>query len=815
MRSFLALVVAAATSLVGLSDAQAKSTFSPARPPAIPLAVRSPYLSCWQQAGSDQGNGGYLAGEWPTFWAGQILGWTGLIRVDDYVFTWMGAPVTSQGNSTPPVVNQTAFYYTSTRSVFQFDVGGLINMTVEFLSNVSPTDYKRQSLPFSYMNVDMASLDGLPHTVQLYSDITAEWISGDRLAIAEWNYDVINGASTATAKKARNSEPEPSAGPALEARQDQESFTTYGTHTAYTGWREAVVHRPSAPPATSGHINPLATAMPTRQKATNTTVPGSDNSTQPSGIAYHRIFRQNQLLFSETSDQTDYGYWYYLTDNTKNLTHAIGEDILVRSAFETDGYLNNTIDGNFRAINDSFPTFAFSKDFGTIGRNNSQSMLFGIALAQEEAVQFEGANGNQSVPSLWTSYFSDELDAMSFYYTDYAEASTQATALDNQIASDSDAAAGSNYTLMTSLAVRQAFGGIYLTNTTDTPLVFLKEISSDGNVNTVDVIFPTHPVFIYLNPVLLKQLLDPLFINQEAGYWPQAYSIHDIGNMYPNATGHNDGMDEMQPLEECGNMLIMTLAYAQRANDNAYLTKHYDILRQWNEYLVEEALIPMNQISTDDFAGALANQTNLAIKGIIGIQAMAQIANRTGHAEDGANYTNIAQSYVTQWQSLGINTAANPPHATLAYGMNDTHGLLYNVFGDKELGLGLVPQTVYDIQSNFYPTVFEKYGVPLDTRHNLTKNDEAMFAASVSSADTRAEFINVISQWINETPTQFPLTDLYDAIAGDYPIVSPATTPIFFKNRPVVGGYFSILALNSAPTTGIYPVANATDVAES
>jgi len=63
--------------------------------------------------------------------------------------------------------------------------------------------------------------------------------------------------------------------------------------------------------------------------------------------------------------------------------------------------------------------------------------------------------------------------------------------------------------------------------------------------------------------------------------------------------------DEMQPLEECGDMMIMTLAYAQRTNDNAYLAKHYSILKQWNEYLVQEALIPANQISTDDFAGAL------------------------------------------------------------------------------------------------------------------------------------------------------------------------------------------------------------------
>lgn len=58
-----------------------ESTFSPLRPPSLPLAVKSPYLSTWLQAGSDGGNGGYLAGEWPTFWTGAVTGWTGMIRV--------------------------------------------------------------------------------------------------------------------------------------------------------------------------------------------------------------------------------------------------------------------------------------------------------------------------------------------------------------------------------------------------------------------------------------------------------------------------------------------------------------------------------------------------------------------------------------------------------------------------------------------------------------------------------------------------------------------------------------------------------------
>lgn len=47
---------------------QTISTFSPARPPALPLAVKSPYLSAWLPAGSNDGNGGYLPGQWPIFY---------------------------------------------------------------------------------------------------------------------------------------------------------------------------------------------------------------------------------------------------------------------------------------------------------------------------------------------------------------------------------------------------------------------------------------------------------------------------------------------------------------------------------------------------------------------------------------------------------------------------------------------------------------------------------------------------------------------------------------------------------------------------
>lgn len=72
-----------------------------------------------------------------------------------------------------------------------------------------------------------------------------------------------------------------------------------------------------------------------------------------------------------------------------------------------------------------------------------------------------------------------------------------------------------------------------------------------------------------------------------------------------------------------------------------YLSDHSqtNLLNQWTGYLVAEALIPAYQISTDDFAGALANQTNLAIKGVIGIQAMAEISGMLGDTTNQQNYS--------------------------------------------------------------------------------------------------------------------------------------------------------------------------------
>ncbi|KAK8244847.1 glutaminase GtaA [Phyllosticta capitalensis] len=661
-------IVLIATCLAAV--ASAASTFTPARPPALPLAVRSPYLNVWLNAGSDGGNGGYIAGKWPVFWSNQVNGWAGMIRVDGTSYTWLGDPG-------PQAVSQTAYDFTSTRSSFTMDVAGKVSMNITFLSPVTPNDLKRQSLTFSYLNVDVVSSDGQNHDVELYSDISAEWVSGDRTQAAQWNY------------------------------------------------------------------------------------------TSSGGLEIHKVFKQNQQLFSEYNDQAEWGNVYYATDSGDGVTYQIGQDTVVRGSFTSGGKLNNQVDDNYRVISNNWPVFGFAKNLGSVGTTPA-STLFSVGLCQQEAIQFLGAQGTVSLPSLWTSYFPDDIAALDFFHKDYATASGISTDLDNKINSDAIAAAGQDYATIVSLGVRQVFAAWALVGTENKTYQFQKEISSNGNVNTVDVIFPAMPILLYTNPDLLKLMMDPLFENQESGNYPNNYSIHDLGAHYPNATGHPDGNDEAMPLEECGNMIIMALAYAQRSGNSDYLNLHYPILNQWSSYLVEEALYPFNQISTDDFAGSLANQTNLALKGIIGIEAMSQIANLTGHADDASKYHQTAVDYITQWQGLAIVNGTNggPAHTTLSYGDAASHGLLYNLYANSLLGFDLVPQSVYDTQSAFYPTIEMKYGVPLDTRHSYTKSDWEMFVAAVSSTDTRDMFIRDLAKWINETPTSRAYTDLYETDSG-------------------------------------------------
>lgn len=507
-------------------------------------------------------------------------------------------------------------------------------------------------------------------------------------------------------------------------------------------------------------------------------------------------------VLAETNDYPSWGSAIWAT-NGSGLTYQSGQDTVVRSLAVTQGSLNNTMDTTMpRAINDRWPVFGFNFALGTLGGAPAAPLVFVLGHARTPAVSYQG---NQIAP-LWQSYWSGWQQMLGAAYSDAITLAplSRAIALDATIARTAIATGGVHYAALCSLVARQAFGGIELVNTTSTPWLLLKEISSDGNVSTIDVIYPMFPILYYVNPLLLKLLLDPVLTYVESGLWPQTYCVHDLGSSYPNASGHNDGGGENMPVEETSNMLIMAAAYILQASSGdaaTYSKAHYKIFKQWADYLNAanggnpsrpNALDPLLQNQTDDFTGTIAHSTNLALKGIIAIGAMGIIARAAGNSADQSTYSSAAASLIGQWAQLGQD--ASQAHLDIAYTESDTaqntgagtYSLKYNAFPDRLLGLKLIPTSVLQEEAGWYLQKEQKYGIPLDSRHTYTKADwELWTAASTDNAQLRQFLINALYSFANTSPSRVPFTDWYDTISD---------TQNGFQARPVMGGLFSLLA---------------------
>lgn len=63
---------------------------------------------------------------------------------------------------------------------------GPVDLTISFLSPITPDDLTRQSLPYSYLTITAESNDGEGHDVQLYTDISAKLVGNDWDAKVNW-----------------------------------------------------------------------------------------------------------------------------------------------------------------------------------------------------------------------------------------------------------------------------------------------------------------------------------------------------------------------------------------------------------------------------------------------------------------------------------------------------------------------------------------------------------------------------------------------------------------------------------------------------
>jgi hypothetical protein len=278
------------------------------------------------------------------------------------------------------------------------------------------------------------------------------------------------------------------------------------------------------------------------------------------------IKRQFQELLTETNDQAEWGQLHFT--GPADVRHESGTSALLRQRFARTGTLQNENDEAFRGIMDEEPVFAFAKEFklskaSTLGSSKSKkraSALFTITHVQDPVTQYASARGLTFMRPLWKSWFPTDQKLIQFHYGDFQSANVLARNYSDQLYIDAYKSGSINYVDIVALSARQALGATSFSGTPENPLIFLKEISSNGNTQTVDVIFPAFPFYLYTNPRWGAYLLEPLIEHQLSGQYPNKYSMHDLGAHFPNLTGHADGRDEYMPVEECGDMLIMGLA---------------------------------------------------------------------------------------------------------------------------------------------------------------------------------------------------------------------------------------------------------------
>ncbi|MCC7235082.1 MAG: DUF4965 domain-containing protein [Bryobacterales bacterium] len=369
----------------------------------------------------------------------------------------------------------------------------------------------------------------------------------------------------------------------------------------------------------------------------------------------------------------------------------------------------------------------------------------------------------------------------------------RSAAFDAALHKELAASGGSQYADIAILAYRQALAAHKLVaDINGTPLYFSKENFSNGCIATVDVTYPSAPLFLALNPTLLKGMLTPVLDYASLPRWRFPFAPHDLGT-YPLANGQVYGGGELteenqMPVEESGNMLILLAALAQRDGNAEYARPYWPLLVKWAAYLKEKGMDPDNQLSTDDFAGHLAHNTNLSIKAILALGGFSQLARMLGHAAVADEYGALAKGMAARWEPM----AADGDHYRLAFDKPGTWSQKYNLVWDRLLGLNLFDPAIARKEVAFYLRNQHKYGLPLDNRSGYTKLDWITWSAVL--APDRAGFealIAPVHKFLDESPSRVPMTDWYWTAEG---------TQRGFQARSVVGGvYLKLLAERMKP----------------
>ncbi len=397
------------------------------------------------------------------------------------------------------------------------------------------------------------------------------------------------------------------------------------------------------------------------------------------------------------------------------------------------------------------------------------------------------------------------VDAFWEFYRREKEIKDRCAQFDKMLLSDAERLGGEDYALVLCASYRQSVAAHKLVADRNGDILFIsKENDSNGCGGTVDVSYPSVPLFLLYCPELVRGMCRPIFKFARMPVWRYDFAPHDVGR-YPVLNGQIYGarlrtkdytqgdtvapyylypssvdafkLEGQMPVEECGDMLLMVYAVCFADGDFSIAKENLDLIRLWSRYLVEFGEDPGEQLCTDDFAGHLARNVNLSAKAMMGVAAYSKILEALGENKEAKTYWETAEKMAKSW----LERADLGTHSALTFN-GDGWSQKYNLVWDKLFGWNLLPDEFYKKELNSYLPRINRYGLPLDSRATYTKSDWTMWVAAM--ADDRETFdalVSPLARYLRESSTPVPFGDFYDTVEGIYQQ---------FIGRSVQGGCF-------------------------
>lgn len=491
---------------------------------------------------------------------------------------------------------------------------------------------------------------------------------------------------------------------------------------------------------------------------------------------------QDQRVLDKKGDnlRIDWGHFYLAVPDALRPVTRLGSSDACRESFWKAGWTGETADEADmpRSVSEGYPVAAAGFVLNEVGADPVARHWL-VAYDDRFSIEYF----HRKLRPYWRRNGWGAAELLQKAATDYEKLAGVCREFDDALLAALTKAGGARYAWIATLAFRQSIAAHKLAADFDgTPLFFPKENFSNGCIATVDVIYPSAPLYLHLSPPLMRAMLRPVLDYAASGRWPFPFAPHDLGT-YPQANGQvygggEESEEDQMPVEESGNMLILAAALTRAEGSVEFLKPYEPLLRRWAEYLKEKGLDPENQLCTDDFAGHLAHNANLSLKAILGLRAYADVAGRLGRKAEAKAYAATAARFAADW----LRMADDGDHFRLAFDKPGTWSQKYNLVWDRLLGYGLFPASVADKEMAFYLKSQNRYGLPLDNRKDYTKLDWILWTACLTGRPGDfAALVDPVYDFLNETPDRIPMTDWYGTKDG---------RKVGFQARSVVGGVF-------------------------